>query len=120
MTTTTFHLSLSLGSESMRSGDDVQRALALVGAELANRFDGLDLPDYLGGAIRDRRGEKAGEWETTINGPQSLPDGVQWFISADTYAAVCEVVDRAKMDDRSLDADEYATEILNIMGVTVR
>lgn len=62
MSTTTLRLTLSLDSEDMRSGDDVQRALALTGAEIANRWDGLTLPEHIGGVIRDRTGNPVGSW----------------------------------------------------------
>jgi len=62
MTAPTFALRLTLTAENMRSGDDVQRALALTGAEIANRFDGLTLPPHIGGQIHDRTGKAVGEW----------------------------------------------------------
>jgi hypothetical protein len=61
MTAPTFSLSITLNTPNMRSGDDVQRALALTGAEIANRFDGLTLPPYIGGPIRDSAGPKGRE-----------------------------------------------------------
>jgi hypothetical protein len=39
--------------------------------------------------------------------------------SWDQYAAVCTVVDQAKNDDRSRDTDEYASEILAALAVTM-
>lgn len=58
----TLTLTLTLGTEHMRSGDDVQRALALTGAEIANRYDGLDLPLYIDGKIHDSAGRPVGQW----------------------------------------------------------
>lgn len=63
--TLTFHLQITLDADHMRSGDDLQRALALTGAELANRYDGLTLPDYIGGQIYDSHGNEVGEWKIT-------------------------------------------------------
>ena len=39
--------------------------------------------------------------------------------SWDQYAAACTVVDQAKNDDRSCDTDEYASEILTALSVTL-
>lgn len=62
---TTFHLSITLDpATAMHSGDDVQRALALTGADVANRFDGLTLPEHLEGVIRDTNGNAVGQWST--------------------------------------------------------
>lgn len=65
MTAPTFNLSITLKTPNMRSGDDVQRALALTGAEIANRFDGLTLPPYIGGPIHDSAGQQVGKWEVS-------------------------------------------------------
>lgn len=62
MTAPTFALRLTLNDSEMQSGDDVQRALALTGAEIANRFDGLTLPPHISGKIHDRTGKTVGEW----------------------------------------------------------
>lgn len=35
------------------------------------------------------------------------------------YDKVCEAIDRAKMDDRSLDTDEYAGLVLEALGVDI-
>lgn len=59
----TLTLTLHLDHENMRSGDDVQRALALTGAELANRYDGLTLPTEISGTIHDSNGKAVGAWE---------------------------------------------------------
>lgn len=61
--TPTFRLQITLDREHMRSGDDLQRALALTGAELANRFDGLTLPEHLTGTIHDNTGRQVGTWK---------------------------------------------------------
>lgn len=63
MTTPTFTLSIRLDTDHMRSGDDLQRALALTGAELANKYDGLDLPEYITGTIHDSQGKAVGQWQ---------------------------------------------------------
>lgn len=55
----------ALNTPQMRSGDDVQRALALAGAEIANRYDGLTLPAHIGGTIHDSNGTPVGEWRVT-------------------------------------------------------
>lgn len=62
---TTLTLTIQLDREHMRSGDDVQRALALTGAELANRYDGLTLPTDIDGVIRDNHGKQVGSWQIT-------------------------------------------------------
>lgn len=67
MNAPTFTLSIRLDREHMRSGDDVQRALALTGAELANRYDGLTLPEHLTGTIHDSTGQEVGSWKVTDN-----------------------------------------------------
>ena len=56
MTTPSFHLHITPNTPQMQSGDDVQRALALTGAEVANRYDGLTLPAHIGGTIHDSNG----------------------------------------------------------------
>lgn len=58
----TFILTIDLGSKNMHSGDDVQRALALTGAEIANKYDGLTLPLYIDGKIHDSHGREVGQW----------------------------------------------------------
>lgn len=58
----TLTLMIRLDHEHMRSGDDVQRALALTGAELANRYDGLTLPTGIGAPIHDNTGKRVGAW----------------------------------------------------------
>jgi hypothetical protein len=52
-----------------------------------------------------------------------LPDGTgvgaMEFVSAlapERYAAICAVVDRVKTDERSLDTDEYASQIEALLG----
>lgn len=39
-------------------------------------------------------------------------------INDEQYNAICEVIDRAKMDDRSEDTDVYASGILEALGMT--
>jgi hypothetical protein len=65
MTAPQFRLSLTLNTPHMRSGDDVQRALALTGAEIANRYDGLTLPEHIAGPIHDSTGAIVGEWQVS-------------------------------------------------------
>ncbi len=65
-----FTLTIRLNSPHMRSGDDVQRALALTGAELANRYDGLTLPEHLTGTIHDSTGQPVGSWTVTHDDTQ--------------------------------------------------
>lgn len=92
---TTFNLSITLDPAAVHSGDDVQRALALTGAEIANRFDGLTLPDHLTGTIRDAGGAQVGTWSTAptqtaeqiadaIMGDSDSPkpDHREWLIAA--------------------------------------
>lgn len=38
-------------------------------------------------------------------------------VSDAAYDAICEVIDRVKMDERSLDTDEYASEILAALEI---
>lgn len=40
-------------------------------------------------------------------------------ITPEQYTEMCTVIDRAKMDDRSLDTDEYAAMILSALKVRV-
>lgn len=61
----TLTLTIQLGSEHMRSGDDVQRALALTGAALTNQYDGTILTDYIDGQIHDSTGKQVGTWQIT-------------------------------------------------------
>lgn len=62
-----FELSVSLDTPAMRSGDDLAAALRTVAATLANRYDGLDLPEVLpdtqGTTIQDTDGQTVGRWE---------------------------------------------------------
>lgn len=76
----TFILSIPLTPTGLHSGDDVQRALALTGAELANRYDGLTLPDHLTGTIRDNHGAAVGTWSTK---PALTADGTERFYGMD-------------------------------------
>lgn len=99
MTAQTFHLTITLGSEQMRSGDDVHRALSLVGAGLANRFDGLDLPDYLRGMIRAKGGEVVGAWGTDERETaEEIASAVLSDLSRpdDTFAQIVEAVKIAR------------------------
>ncbi|AYD87336.1 hypothetical protein SEA_VALENTINIPUFF_35 [Microbacterium phage ValentiniPuff] len=40
------------------------------------------------------------------------------IITKQQYDKLCEVIDAAKNDDRSMDTDEYATDALNALNVT--
>lgn len=41
--------------------------------------------------------------------------GARAQVTPAQYDAICAVIDRAKNDDRSLDTDEYASEIVSII-----
>ncbi|MBT2484795.1 MULTISPECIES: hypothetical protein [unclassified Microbacterium] len=82
---TTFHLSITLDPATVHSGDDVQRALALTGAELANKYDGLHLPDHLTGIIRDANGNAVGTWSTGTP-PVILTESIA-LAAAEDYSA---------------------------------
>lgn len=58
-----FRLEIRLGNDAMKSGDDIQRALALTASAIANRFGGMSMPES-GGIIRDANGNTVGGWET--------------------------------------------------------
>jgi len=57
-----FRLEIHLGNDAMKSGDDIQRALALTASAIADRFGGLCMPES-GGIIRDANGNRVGGWE---------------------------------------------------------
>lgn len=58
----TFSLSITLDGAGMRSGDDVAGALAGVARQLAAEFDGLTLPEYAAGSVKDTSGHTVGSW----------------------------------------------------------
>ncbi len=57
-----FRLTITLDGEHMRSGDDVALALTKAAADIANRWDGLTLPED-SGLIHDHAGRRAGTWK---------------------------------------------------------
>lgn len=65
MTTQTFTLTIALGNDAMRSGDDLAHALRETADTLANRYDGLTMPDTVPQSIRDLNGQTVGRWRVT-------------------------------------------------------
>lgn len=83
--TTAFRLSLTVTGDATLTGDDVHRALSLTGADLANRYDGLTLPDHLTGTVRNADGQPLGTWSTE---PQPTAEQI-----ADSFAGVGHALD---------------------------
>jgi hypothetical protein len=65
-----FDLTITLGNAAMLSGDDVAAALRNVADTMANRYDGLTLPEtYTAAPILDLNGARVGSWAVVDDEP---------------------------------------------------